>query len=248
MRALDDVKQMRVHAVGNEGVAVLVPVDAPRIGRADGESLPYVTHRMIPPHASLEPPPIGPWRPRFAWQRPVRNPVRAVQPSVRPPRKPIGNGVRIGMRTKTVEQQDRLPIRHTVVIFIRNEIKIRNRHHPHPAKPNLYAAHVLKLIVKNNPLVMRAIAVTILENNDAVIFASLLIRIIIGFSHPQPAPIINAETNRLLDVRFTGKKRDVEPLGYLHRLRGLQWHEGFLSNRQRVLLRGVKVKRDQQQE
>ena len=219
--ALDDVKQMRVHAVANEGMTVLVPVDAPRIGRADGERLPHVTYRMIPPHATLEPPPIGPPRPRFARQRPVRNPVRAVQPTVRPPRKPVGDGMRIGMRTKTVEQQDRLPIWHTVVILIRNEIKIRNRHHPHPAEPNFYATHILKFIVKNNPLIMGTIAVGILENNDAVIFSSLLVRIIIGFSHPQPTPIIKAETNRLLDVRFSGKKGDVEPLGHLHRLRSL---------------------------
>ena len=95
---------------------------------------------------------------------------------------------------------------------------------------------------------MSPIPVGIFENDDAIIFASLLVRIIIGFSHPQPAPIINAETNRLLDVRFSGKKGDVEPLGHLHRLRGLQWSERFLDNRLRVPFRGVKVKRDQQQE
>ena len=38
----------------------------------------------------------------------------------------------------------------------------------------------------------------------------------IGFGHPQPAPIIDAETDRLLDIRFTGKKGHVESLGHLH--------------------------------
>ena len=241
-RALDDVKEMRVHAVAHEGVAEIVPVDAPRVGGANGEGLPHMPHRMIPPHAALEAPPFGLRRAGLAEQRPVRNPVRAVQPTIRPPRKPIGDGVRIGMRAKAVEQHHRFTIRHAVVILVRDKIKIRNRHHPHPAEPHLNAAHVLELIIKNNPLVVPPIAIGVLENDDAILLPSLFVRIIIGFGHPQPATVINAETDRLLDIRFTGKKGHVESLGHLHGFSRFQWREGFLDDRLRILLGTPKMR------
>ena len=92
---------------------------------------------------------------------------------------------------------------------------------------------------------MGTIAISILKNNDAVILARLLVGVIVCFSHPQPSAIIDTETNRLLDVRLTGKESHVEPLGHLHRLRGLQWRERFLDNRLRVLLGTPKIERNQ---
>ena len=245
MRTLDDLKQMWVHAIAHEGVAVLVPVYPPRVGRADGERLPLVPHRMIPPHPTLEPPPLGLRRPRLAGQRPVRDPVRAVQPPIRPPSKTVGDGVRVGVRAKAVEQHHRLPIRHAIVVGIRDEIKIRNRHYPRPAKPDLNPAHVFQFVVKHDALIVPPIPIRILQDNNPVPLPSLLVRIIIRLRDPQPSPVINAKPNRLPNIRLPGKKCHLEPLRHLHRPRRLQWRERLLNDRLRVSFRTPKIDRCQ---
>ena len=92
---------------------------------------------------------------------------------------------------------------------------------------------------------MPPIAICVLQNDDAILLARLFVRIIICLRHPQPPAVIDAKRNRLLDVRFASKKRDIEPPGHLHRLRRLQWRERFLDNRLRVLLGTPQIERNQ---
>ena len=65
---LDHVKEMRVHAVADKRLAVIIPVNAPRIGRAISKNLPAMLHRMIPPYATINTPALSLWGARFAHQ------------------------------------------------------------------------------------------------------------------------------------------------------------------------------------
>ena len=146
------------------------------------------------------------------------------------------------MSAKAIEKNHWLPIRHSVTILIGNEIKVGQRHHPHSSKTHFDTAYIFQLIVENDALVMRSIAIGILENDDSVLLARLFVWIIIGFSHPQPSAVINAETDWLLDIRFTSKKGHVESLGHLHGFSRFQWREGVLDDRLRILLGTPKMR------
>ena len=49
-----DVKQMRIHAVADKRLTVVIPVDAPGIGRPVGVGLPDVADGMIPVDSTVE--------------------------------------------------------------------------------------------------------------------------------------------------------------------------------------------------
>ena len=234
--ALNHVKEMRVDAVADERMAVIVPVNSPGGGCADGVGFPHVSRRMIAPHAALEACTLFLGRAGLAEQRPVGDAVGAVEPAVRAPRKTIGDVVRVCVGAKAIQEHDGFPVWDAVVVLVGYQVKVGDGHHPRPAEAHLDAAYVLELVVKDDSLVVRAVSVGILQDYYPIVLASFFVRIIIGFGHPQTPPVVDAETNRLLDVRFSREKSYLEPLGHLHRLGRLHWRKGFLDDRLRILL------------
>ena len=237
--ALDDVEQVRVNAVADEGVAVVVPVDTPRVRRTNRERFPLVTHGMIPPHPALESAAFLLRRARFSRHRPVGDAVCAVQPTVRPPGESIGDVVGVGVCAKPIQQHLRFSVRHAVVILVRDEIKVGDRHHPSAPEPHLDAAHVLEFVVKHDSFIVSPVPVGVLKDNNAIVFARFFVRIIFRLGHPKSPTVIDAKTNRLGDRRFTGKKRDVEPLRHLHCARRLLRGQRLFHHRLCALLRGI---------
>ena len=53
-RALNHMKEMWVNTVAHEGMPVIVPINTPRVGGADGIRLPHVPHRVVAPHTTLK--------------------------------------------------------------------------------------------------------------------------------------------------------------------------------------------------
>ena len=135
------------------------------------------------------------------------------------------------MSAEAIEQHLGLAVWHAIVIFIRDKIKIRQRHHPHPTETDLDAAHILEFVVKYDPLVMPTVAVGVLENDNAIVQARLLVRIILRLRHPQPPAVIEAKPNRLRDSWLARKERHVKPLRHLHRPRRLNRRKRFLNHR-----------------
>ena len=60
---------------------------------------------------------------------------------------------------------------------------------------------------------MPTVAVGVLENDNAIVQARLLVRIILRLRHPQPPAVIEAKPNRLRDSWLARKERHVKPFG-----------------------------------
>jgi hypothetical protein len=149
MGALNHVEQVRVDAVADEALPEIVPVDSPGIGRAVGERLPHVPHRMIAIHAAVEAHPLFVGRAGFADHRPVGPPVRAVKPAVGSPGEGVGQVVGVGVVAEAVEQHFRRPVGNVVPVAVGNEIEVRRRHDPGPAEADLNPGHIVQPLSKN---------------------------------------------------------------------------------------------------
>ena len=221
MCSLNHMVEVRIDTVANEALPVIVPVDAPGIRRAVCEWFPNMTDRVIAIDAAVEADAFGIGRSGFADLRPVRTTVRSVQPAVWSPRKRVRQIVRVSVIPKTVKQQHRFAVGLVVAILVWNEIQVRRRHHPRSAEAYFNPCDVVESLKKHAAFVKPAIPVGILKNDDSVTRPIAMIRVVVGFRHPQPTTIIDAEPDRLLHVRFTSEQRDPEPLRHHHRLRRL---------------------------
>src|SRR5690606_29019169 len=100
----NDMEQMRIDAVADEGIPIVVPVDAPRVGGAIGIGFPDMSRRMITVHAAVEANPLFLGSAGLAWHRPVGPPVGSIEPTVGPPGKTVGEIMGIGMISKSIEE------------------------------------------------------------------------------------------------------------------------------------------------
>ncbi len=217
MGAANHVEQMRIHAVADEGLAVVVPIDAPRVRRAIGVRFPDVPHRMIAIHAAVEANPLALRRAGFAHRRPIRAAVRAVEPAIRPPSKAVGQVMGIRMIAQSVQEHLRFAVRPVIAVVIGNEIEEGRRHDPGAAEADFDAGHIIQLVVEEGPLVAAAVAVGVFEDHDPIARLRAVVRIIVCFGHPQPPAVVDAEADRLLHIWLGREERDVETLRHDHR-------------------------------
>src|SRR5439155_16118244 len=83
--SLDDVEQVRDDAAGQEGVAVVVKVDTPRVARAPGEDLELLLDRMIAPDAGVDRSALLLRRAGLADERVSEDAMTAVEPAIGAP-------------------------------------------------------------------------------------------------------------------------------------------------------------------
>ena len=227
--SLDGVEQMRVHAIADERLPIVVPVDAPGIGGPIGKRLPLMPDRMVPVDAAVIPDALLIRRARLADHRPVRSSVGPVQPTVRSPGKAIGQIVCVRMRAKPVQQDLRLAVGNVVAVSVRDEVEVRRRHDPRAAEPDLDAGDVVELVIEDRSLVEPPVAVGVLENQNPVTRLGGVVRVVVRFGDPESASVVDAEPDWLPDVRFAGKQRHFKPLRDDHRLGGLLRRQRFVN-------------------
>ena len=109
-----------------------------------------------------------------------------------------------------------IPIRH------RHERQIRRGPNPHATEAHLDAADQVQFLHEHRAFVELAVAIRVLEHDDAILpFALRLpLRIRHPFDHPKASAIIDAEGDGLHHVRLAGEERRLEPGGQCHLLRG----------------------------
>ena len=93
--ALDHVVEVRDHAGGEEGLAVLVEVDAPGVARAVGEDLELVLRRVIAPDPGVDRDAVLVGRAGLADLRVGEDAVAAVEPAVGAPGERVQGLVRV---------------------------------------------------------------------------------------------------------------------------------------------------------
>ena len=170
VRAGDHAEQVRDHAVGDERLAEVVEVEAPGVGRAVGDDLEDLAGRVIPPDAAVHRHPLLVGRARLADAGRRQDAVAAPEPSVRAPLQGVEQVV-LRVDVPAVELDDRRAVGPVVAVAVGEEQQVRRGADPDPAEPQLDAGEVGALVVKDGPAVEAAVAVGVLEDQDAILAA-----------------------------------------------------------------------------
>ena len=198
---------MRNHARLDEQLAVCIPVHPPRVTRAVREDLKFLLLGLESPHTRVDLCALCGGSSRLADVAAHEDAVAAVEPAVRPPVESVERLVcvvvapAIEEHLRLARRRRRVPIRH------RHEIQIRRSPEPHAAVADFDAADEVQLIEKNGPFIEAMIAVRVLENEHAVLALALFrpVRVSHPFHDPRPSALIEAEGNRVHDVRLRRK-------------------------------------------
>ena len=144
--------------------------------------------------------------------------MRAVEPAVGPPGERVQHLVRV-LVAPAVEHHLRRAARPVRRLVERDEEQVRRGADPHAAEPDLDAADEVQVLDEHLPPVEAAVAVGVLEDQNAVLAGALRRADGIGvrFGDPQPAAIVEGEGDRPHDVRLGRRQRDREPLRHGHR-------------------------------
>ena len=131
--------------------------------------------------------------------------MAAIKPAVWPP----GEGVqrlRMGILVSPpIEENLGRPRRFVLAVFDGHEHEIGSGADPYAAKTNLESAHEIEVIHEDGFLVEMPVSLGVFEYQDAIV--GILLRpaqgIRIRLGYPEPAAIVEAEGDRLADVRLT---------------------------------------------
>src|ERR1043166_6256258 len=208
-RSLNHVPEMGNDAGLDEALAVVVEIHSPRIARAFGEDFKLVLSWMIAPDCGIDPLALVFRGARLAYEGRTKHPVTTVKPAVRPPGEGVQRLVRVAFVIKAVQQDFRFAgrLRFGAVLH-RDEHQVRRGPDPDSAEADLDAAHQVKVLHKDGAPIELAIAVSVLEHQDAILALSLGLADGIGvaFDDPKPPTVIDAKGDRLFDIRLTRKK------------------------------------------
>src|SRR5690606_24208082 len=215
-RALDHVVEVRDDAGRHERLAVVVPVDAPRVARSPREDLEHAARRVIAPNAGVHAHTVLPGRPRLSDARVVEDAVTAVEPAIGPPAKRVRRLVRVA-DVEAVEEDLRRAVGLVVAVLVGKEEKVRRRADPYAAEPDLDAADEVEILREDRLRFVRAVEVRVGEDHDAIasgvpraLEPSDALGIRMGLGDPQPAARIERERDGLMDARLGGDEIDLE--------------------------------------
>ena len=119
-----------------------------------------------------------------------------------------------------------------LVVLHRHEEKIRGGADPDAAEADFQAADEVQAFHEDGAFVEMAVAVGVLEDDDAVAFRALVFRqekagrrmtarIDVGLGHPHAAAVVDRHGDGLFDVRLAGKRRDGKAFRQRHGPGGL---------------------------
>ena len=166
--ALDDVVEVRDDAGGDERLAVLVEVDAPGVARAVGEDLEVVPRRVIAPDAGVDRDAVGVGRAGLADARVGEDAVAAVEPAVGAPGERVERLVRVLRSPSRRAGPAGGPSGRSSPSLSGMNRKLRGRADPDAAEADLEAADEVQLVGEDLARVEPAVAVGVLEDQDAV--------------------------------------------------------------------------------
>ena len=171
------------HAGRDEHIPAGVEIEAPGIARALGEDLELPRAGVEAPDAGVDLPALLGRRTRLADHRVREDAVAAVEPAVGPPGEAVQGLVRV-LHRPTVEHH--LGLARTVLRVLRDEHQFRRGADPHPAVADLDAAHEVEPLEEDGALRVAAVAVDVLEDEDAVAALALAALARVGHALDDP--------------------------------------------------------------
>ena len=166
--------------------------------------------------AAVQRDPLVAGRPRRSDARRGLDAVAAVEPAVRPPLQAVGDVVPHGVGVPAVENHLGLAVGHVVAVAIGQEQEPGRAKRPDAAEADLDAGQPRALVPEHLVPVGAAVVVGVFEDDDPValrqveVQGPLGIGVILG--HPEPAPRIGRERDRLPHVGLRREQRHLEPL------------------------------------
>ncbi len=130
---LNDVIQVRYHAGGQERLAMVIEVDAPRIAGAMGKHFEHMLCWVIAPDTGVNRYALIVRCARLTDSRVREHAMATLQPSIRSPYKRVKRLMRV-LESPAIQQNFGLAISHVVVIGIGQEHQVRCGTHPHATK------------------------------------------------------------------------------------------------------------------
>src|SRR5262249_35439770 len=137
--ALADVEQVRNDAAGQEGIAVIVEVNAPRVAGAVGEDLEFLLDRMIAPDAGVDRRALLGRRAGLADERVGKDAVAAVEPAIGAPDERVERLMSV-LIPPTIEDDLRRPSGFVLAVLDGDEQQFGRLPDPDPAKADLETA------------------------------------------------------------------------------------------------------------
>ena len=239
VRAGDQVPEMADDGVDDKGLAVLVPIHAPRVGRAVGDDFKNFSHGMIAPDAAVHFRALGFGRAGFANRGSARDSVSAVEPAIRSPFQAVGEIVADVFALETVEHDDGIAVGHVVTVAVREKKKIRRTQRPDAAEADFEARENLRAVPEHGAFVEASVAVGVLENHDAIpqraVEADLGFGVGVVLGDPETAARIEGHGDGILHVGFGGEERRLETG------REFQHFQRVLRRRERLVVGGLGV-------
>ena len=198
-------------AVGHEEGAVGTVVETPLIGSAVGVDFEVVSDGMESPDAGLEIDAFFLGSARLADEGIVKNAVTAVKPAVVAPKKRVWRFVRVPER-EAVEKDLGWAVGFVIAIGIGDEEEFGSAGREDASVADFEAADEVEIVGEDFVGFERAIAVLVLENDDAIagFFVGASPRIGEGFGDPDAAPAVEGESDGLAELRFAGDGFDLE--------------------------------------
>ncbi len=213
------VVEVRDDAGRDEEVAAGVVIQPPGIAAALGEHFEDMARRVVAPDPRVDLHPTVVRRAGSADDGMREDPVAAVEPAVRPPHEAVERLVRV-MAAPAVKEHLRLA--GAVLRVLRDEEQLRRLADPDPAVSDLDAADEVEPLDEDRRLGIGAVALDVLEDEDAVRALPLrtLARVASPLRDPETAALVEAHRDRLHDPRLGGEHLGPEAGRQRHRLHG----------------------------
>src|SRR5205823_6941976 len=179
--ALNHVPEMRDHARLDETLAVFIEVNAPRIARAFCKHFENMLGGMIPPHAGVHALAFFLRRAGFADERRAKHAVATVEPAIGSPGEGVQRFVRVGVVIPAVEENLRIAGGfRRVAVLNRHEHQIWRGADPHAAEAEFQSADEIQVLEKHRAPIEFAVAVGVLEHQNAVVAAENVLELFGG--------------------------------------------------------------------
>ena len=163
----NQMPEMLNHACGEKALTVGVEVESPWIDRAVCHNLEDVSRGMVAPDTASQIDTSLRRVPRSSHSRWLFDSVSHVKPAVRSPREAVHTVV-LSLQRPAFQMHRRVPVRHVIVVVIRNERQVRRRCDPDSAEANLKPGQVSQSVAEHSAAVEDAVAICVLEDEDEI--------------------------------------------------------------------------------
>jgi len=229
-RSLNDVEEVGDDAACEEGLSVVVEIDAPGIAGAVSKDFELMSLGVIAPDACVEGDALIVGGTGFPDAGVSEDAVATVEPAIGSPDEGVQCFVGV-FESPAIEEDFGSGVGYVVAVAIGNEEEFGGLSDPDAAETDFESTDEIEFILEDFADVGFAVAVGVFEDEDAVLaFGGFAFEGIgIGLGDPEAAPIINGHGDGLLDVGFTGDEESFEACGENH------FPGGFLGGESGVL-------------